>query len=392
MHTYPNWLSPAQIKMDDLLAILDQEISLDDLDFASALIQQVPVYDAPSLVQHFDMDPTDRSLRAAQSEWKWVWESGPGILVFRRAFLDTEVLDQVTRFFDSLVAREKSTVKIAGDHFARPGANERIWNALEKLCLESPDLFARYYSNEILALAATAWLGPGYQITSQVNSVKPGGEAQVAHRDYHLGFMTPDQVVQYPEHVHRLSPLMTLQCAVAHVDMPLESGPTLYLPHSQKYPLGYLLADYQPFHEYFGNHRIQLPLEKGDLVMFNPALLHAAGSNTSNDIKRVANLLQISSPFGRAMESVDRYKMINTLYPVIVQLAESNELSAKQIRNVIAASAEGYTFPTNLDRDPPIDGLAPPSQQAITYLALAEHWTPEQFTSELLAHRNKRNT
>ena len=32
----------------------------------------------------------------------------------------------------------------------------------------------------------------------------------------------------------RLSPLLTLQGAVAHVDMPLESGPTLYLPHSRR--------------------------------------------------------------------------------------------------------------------------------------------------------------
>lgn len=207
MNAYPNWLSPDQIKMEDILEILDQEISIDDLDFASALIQQVPVYDAPSLVRQFDSDPTGRTLRAAQSEWKWVWDSGPGILVFRQAFAVAEVLDQATDLFDQIVA---------------------------------------------------------------------------------------------------------------HVDMPLESGPTLYLPHSQKYPLGYLLADHEPFHDYFNHKRIQLPLVKGDLVMFNPALLHAAGSNTSRDIKRVANLLQISSPFARAMESVDRYRVINTLYPVIV--------------------------------------------------------------------------
>jgi ectoine hydroxylase-related dioxygenase (phytanoyl-CoA dioxygenase family) len=28
------------------------------------------------------------------------------------------------------------------DHFAKPGANDRVWNALEKLCLRAPVVFA----------------------------------------------------------------------------------------------------------------------------------------------------------------------------------------------------------------------------------------------------------
>jgi hypothetical protein len=32
------------------------------------------------------------------------------------------------------------------------------------------------------------------------------------------------------------------------------------------------------------------------------------------------------------------------------------------IDNVIAAAAEGYPFPTNLDSNPPVGGLAPKSQ------------------------------
>ena len=53
---------------------------------------------------------------------------------------------------------------------------------------------------------------------------------------------------------------------------------------------------------YFAEHHVQLPLRKGDAVFFNPALYHGAGANISTDIRRMANLLQISSPFGRAME------------------------------------------------------------------------------------------
>lgn len=47
-------------------------------------------------------------------------------------------------------------------------------------------------------------------------------------------------------------------------------------------------------------------LSKGDGIFFNPALLHAAGHNRSADIRRMANLLQVSSAIGRCMETVDR--------------------------------------------------------------------------------------
>ena len=51
---------------------------------------------------------------------------------------------------------------------------------------------------------------------------------------------------------------------------------------------------------------MQLALAKGDAVFFNPALLHAAGENRSGNIQRMANLLQVSSAFGRALETLDR--------------------------------------------------------------------------------------
>ena len=54
--------------------------------------------------------------------------------------------------------------------------------------------------------------------------------------------------------------MLTLQGAVAHSDMPLESGPTLYLPHSQKYQPGYLAANRPGFADYFVAHHVQLPL------------------------------------------------------------------------------------------------------------------------------------
>ena len=43
--------------------------------------------------------------------------------------------------------------------------------------------------------------------------------------------------------------MLTLQGAVAHCDMPVETGPTLYLPHSQKYAHGYLAYWLDEFQE-----------------------------------------------------------------------------------------------------------------------------------------------
>jgi ectoine hydroxylase-related dioxygenase (phytanoyl-CoA dioxygenase family) len=91
-----------------------------------------------------------------------------------------------------------------------------------------------------------------------------------------------------------------MQGAVAHSDMPVETGPTMYLPHSQKYLPGYLAWRRPEFLEYFEANYVQLPLRLGDAVFFNPALFHAAGTNRTTDVRRMANLLQVSSAFGRA--------------------------------------------------------------------------------------------
>ena len=140
-------------------------------------------------------------------------------------------------------------------------------------------------------MISQAWLGRGYQITAQVNRVNPGGNAQSAHRDYHLGFMSPAQMLEYPDHVHSFCQMLTLQGAVAHCDMPIESGPTLYLPYSHLHLEGYVAFTREEYQAYFNEHRMQLELKKGDMVFFNPAVMHAAGENKTKDIYRLANLL-----------------------------------------------------------------------------------------------------
>ena len=94
-------------------------------------------------------------------------------------------------------------------------------------------------------------------MTAQVNLVYPGGAAQRAHRDYHLGFQSSDVSAAYPAHVHDISPVLTLQGAVAHGDMPLESGPTKLLPFSQTYRAGYAAWRREDFRALFEQRYVQ---------------------------------------------------------------------------------------------------------------------------------------
>ncbi|MDR7146002.1 phytanoyl-CoA dioxygenase family protein [Rhizobium sp. BE258] len=381
------WLTEDACDLGDFRDLAEKTTLLADYPNADSVEKNVLIYDSRKVVAAI-ADPEGR--RAVLAEICEAFGDGPGVVVFKRAYEDTSVIDRASKIFDEIIEEQHRSSTGGGDHFAKPGANDRIWNSLEKHCLADPENFARYYANPIIAIASEAWLGPSYQMTAQVNRVNPGGAAQSAHRDYHLGFQSSKVIEQFPAHVHKLSPVLTLQGAVAHCDMPLESGPTLFLPHSQTYVPGYLALKRQEFKDYFDKHHIQLPLQKGDLVFFNPALFHAAGTNRSADIKRVANLLQVSSAFGRAMETVNRERMSAKLFPALKKL--KGQLSETDIVNAVASCAEGYSFPTNLDRDPPVGGLAPKTQAQLMHEALKEGWSDEAFAKALADQAEKKLT
>ncbi|WP_163883371.1 phytanoyl-CoA dioxygenase family protein [Rhizobium laguerreae] len=379
------WLSEDACDLDEFRALAEKTTALADYPSASAVEKNVLIYDSRKVMT---AAATPEGRRAVLAEICEAFGEGPGVVVFKRAYEDTGIIDRASTIFNAIIEEQHRTSTGGGDHFAKPGANDRIWNSLEKHCLADPANFAEYYGNVIVVLASEAWLGPSYQMTAQVNRVNPGGSAQSAHRDYHLGFQSSKVIEQFPAHVHRLSPVLTLQGAVAHCDMPLESGPTLFLPYSQTYVPGYLALKRPEFRDYFETNHVQLPLEKGDVVFFNPALFHAAGTNRSADIKRVANLLQVSSAFGRAMETVNRERMSARLFPALKAL--QGRLSPDEIANAVAACAEGYSFPTNLDRDPPLGGLAPKTQAQLMHEALREGWNDEVFTAALAEQAQKK--
>lgn len=370
----------ASCDLAEFAQLTSRTLDIADLRFAAEIVKNVPVYDIPAL-QGVLTDPAQRA--ALLAEWGFVLGRSAGVLALKSAYTDTAPIDTATAIFERIIAREQEAGIGAGDHFAKAGANARIWNALQKHCIEDPQAFALYYGNPAIAAVCEAWLGPFYQMTAQVNLVRPGGQAQTAHRDYHLGFQTADVAARFPAHVHDLSAVMTLQGAVAHCDMPIESGPTKLLPFSQMFRPGYMAYRRDDFRDHFEAHCIQLPLSKGDAVFFNPALFHAAGENRTSDIHRMANLLQISSALGRAMESIDRAGMCRALYPAIQALRASGQLDDTRTDAAIAAAAEGYSFPTNLDSDPPLGGLAPETQAALFHRALAEGFSPGAFNEAL---------
>jgi ectoine hydroxylase-related dioxygenase (phytanoyl-CoA dioxygenase family) len=380
-------LTPADCHLGDLCRIVERQAQLADYPNARSIEKNVVIYDGRML-----MRATTQDEESVLAELCDLLTNGPGVAVFKHAFEDNAVIDRASEVFSEIIEEQHRTKSGGGDHFAKPGANDRIWNSLEKHCLADPENFALYYANPVIELVSRAWLGPAFQMTAQVNRVNPGGASQTPHRDYHLGFMTSQQIGRYPAHVHQLSPTLTLQGAVAHCDMPLESGPTLFLPFSQAYEPGYIALEKQEFRDYFAAHHVQLPLEKGDVVFFNPAVFHAAGSNVSKDILRVANLLQVSSAFGRAMETVNRTRMCAALYPVLMKLKDESRLDDAGIANAIASTAEGYSFPTNLDRDPPVGGIAPKPQAQLIHEALAQAWTQTRLEEGLAAYDEKRQS
>jgi ectoine hydroxylase-related dioxygenase (phytanoyl-CoA dioxygenase family) len=343
----------------------------------------VPIYNA------LDFDLTDgKRVEALKDELFHILYDGPGVYVLKNFFTDMDVLGSANAAFASIIDAElEESDGAKGDHFAPASANSRIWNSFSKHCLQDPESFVKYYSNPLFRIVSEAYLGPAYRITTQLNVVKPGGKPQVCHRDYHLGFQTKADVARWPKPMHDASRLLTLQGAVAHSDMPLESGPTRLLPFSQTFEAGFMAYRQEEFNEYFLQNYIALPLKKGDALFFSPALFHAAGENKTSDVERSANLIQVSSAFGKTMESVDSLPLVEKSWELLAE-KHAREGMSSELEALVGAIAEGYPFPTNLDRRPPAPGgMAPESEQNVLKRALGEGWTREKVLGELTAMR-----
>jgi ectoine hydroxylase-related dioxygenase (phytanoyl-CoA dioxygenase family) len=379
---HPSWLVDSDYDIDAFRELVSRKTDHADVPNAVTIERNVPIYDGEALYD-IARDPVRR--RDLLGELAWVLGQGPGVLAVQRGLTEENRLSEATDIFNEIIAEQHAAGRAVGDHFAKPGSNDRVWNSHEKLAARAPDVFVAYYSADAIALGCEAWLGPHYQISAQVNRVNPGGTAQSPHRDYHVGFYEPEEMDRFPRHVHVMSQALTLQGAVAHTDMALESGPTMLLPFSQLSHAGFIASLRDDFREVFHEYKVQLPMKAGDVAFFNPAVFHGAGANVTTDFQRMNNLLQVSSAFGRTMETMNTDLTALAVYPYLLGIEDERTLA-----NVIAAACEGYAFPTNLDNDPPLGGLAPPSQADLVRTAVAERWPIERLRAEFAARNDRR--
>ncbi len=374
------------IDLEAFKRVCGRQLEKTSLTFTKVIQKNIPLYQGEKLREIYLTNPEETIL--LKNELHHILKNESGVIVIKKFYSDLTSIDKSNISFQEIIANEKNNNYSKGDHFASPNANDRIWNSFEKVCLANPEVFFHYYKNPLFNLVHEVWLGPYYEITAQVNIVKPGGKSQVAHRDYHLGFQSNEVISGFPLSMQIASQLLTLQGAIAHCDMPLASGPTYLLPFSQLYDLGYLAFRDEKFIDYCRDNFVQLPLEKGDAIFFNPALFHAAGENKTSSTNRIVNLIQTSSAFGKTMETVDRITMLKKLYPILLQYPEDSSRNFF-IKNI----ANGYAFPTNLDKNPPLAGNAPASLLMLVESALKKKVSFDDFIAllDVLIEKNLSN-
>ena len=379
MSNFDTFFSDESCNIKNFEEIIKQKIDANLLSHFSEIKNNIPIYNMKNLKENLH----DKNKRfSLLSEWAYIFSQSSGVLVLENTYDDCSSIDEATKIYEKIIIEEKEKNIGGSDHYAKPGANDRIWNSLQKLCEKNPLVFAKYFGNEIISAVCESYLGPAYQMTAQVNLVHPGGEAQKPHRDYHLGFQSKQALMNFPSHAHNISNYLTLQGAIAHVDIPIESGPTKILPFSQLYKQGWFAWRHEEFKDCFEENYVQLSLKKGDTIFFSPALFHAAGTNSTDNVERMVNLLQVSSPFGRTMETINRKDMSKKLFPILSTIFKNKEMRENDIIASINACAEGYAWPTNLDFDPP-SSKAPETQQSLFIKALKENWTNEEFSIKL---------
>jgi len=166
------------IDLDALRQEIEREAARDMCPRAAAIEKNILIYDAR------DVDDDIRS------EWAEILNKGFGVFIIQRGFASTLAIDAASDIYRQIIIDERKADIAASDHFAKAGANDRIWNSLQKLCLRAPDVYVEYVANPVIDVAMRAWLGLGFQFAAQLNQVRPGGKAQASNRDYHLGFMS----------------------------------------------------------------------------------------------------------------------------------------------------------------------------------------------------------
>ena len=103
-----------------------------EVPLSKSIEKNIPIYEGKEV--------NERSLEedykiALLREWSNVFKEGSGIIVIKKGIANLKVISKATSVFTKLIETEKEKFNSGGDHFAKPGANDRVWNALEKHCM-----------------------------------------------------------------------------------------------------------------------------------------------------------------------------------------------------------------------------------------------------------------
>ena len=170
-----HWLRPEDCRLEDLLEVLQTATVLADYPTAARVEQGVLIYVAGTLR---DRCADEDGRREVEAELSRAFADGPGIVVIEGAF-EAGVVDRVTAAFDGLIA-DPARGRGDGGRPLRQAGRQRPG-------LERPGEAGRRATPRRSSTTTpttwspsrrAAWLGPGYQVTSQVNVVNPGGAGQ----------------------------------------------------------------------------------------------------------------------------------------------------------------------------------------------------------------------
>lgn len=378
--------------VDDLKRVCNRSVSKETYPLASDIQENIPIYD----LSEYAGRHTERSLvESLQNEWSHILSQGPGVVVLKKMYaIDNleQTVDAANKIFHQIIddetrERQSRNEDTSGNTLDR---NLKAYNVFTKLAKRASQVFVDYYSNPWLALVSEAWLGPGYRFNATLNIVPPGGHAQPAHRDFHMGFFSPEKCVKFPRLLQIANQTLTLQGAVAHSDMSLPSGPTRFLPFSQLFDAGYMAHRRDEFQQYFQDNYVSLPLEKGDGLFFNPSILHAAGNNVTTDFHRCAQLIQVNSIFGKPSEWINSVPIVDKCWELMREKYRKEGLSA-QMMSLIQAVGDGYQFPVCLDnvvRNGDIFGMK--TEQDLIMEGLEADWDHDKIIQELKSTQQRR--
>lgn len=298
------------------------------------IIKNIPTYKNKDINPIFNKSIDIIKLKA---EFNNHLVKGSGVFLIKNV-IDNKIIEETNNTINNIIQTQK---KPDNDHFSD---NLRIWNFYEKFCIKNPQLFINYHKNPLFNIIFQSYLGPKYEVTSQINIVKPNSKSQIFHRDYHLGLMELHEILKYPLNIQESSKNLSLQALICHTPMDKLNGSTKLIPFSQKNKNGYIDIKSQEEIEKCGNNFVQLDTDIGDIIIFSPAVYHAAGSNraTSN---RIGNILQINSAFSKPMEIVDK-KKIQTIVERNIKHCILNDLEKECIYEIVT---NNYVYPQKLD-------------------------------------------